>query len=124
YTLCGGWGMLDDCEERREACVADPRREGECGPACDGPGICHPRREVCGGEDGGGCPEGMECFLETDQAGGRGSTGMCFPLRYGSDYYERSREGEVVGGIRMGFRCRRGRRQGGFICSCSTFIKL
>lgn len=103
YTLCGGWRMMDDCDERVESCVADPRREGECGPACDGPGICHRLGETCraavvegGGEEGVGCPEGTACFFTTDWTGVRRTTGMCFPLRYGSDFYERSRGEEVV----------------------------
>ncbi|KAG7290257.1 hypothetical protein NEMBOFW57_000256 [Staphylotrichum longicolle] len=28
YTLCGGWALMDDCDERRERCVADPRNGG------------------------------------------------------------------------------------------------
>lgn len=100
YTLCGGWRMMDDCDERIESCVADPRREGECGPSCDGPGICLPLGETCraaveGGEPVG-CPEGTDCFFTTDWMGVKRTTGMCFPLRYGSDFYERSRGEEVV----------------------------
>lgn len=92
--------MMDDCDERIESCVADPRREGECGPSCDGPGICLPLGETCRAavEGGGpvGCPEGTDCFFTTDWMGVKRTTGMCFPLRYGSDFYERSRGEEVV----------------------------
>jgi len=88
-------GMLDDCDGRREACVVDPRREGGCGP-----GICHPWGRVCGGEDGGGCPEGMVCFLGAGERLG----GMCFPLRYGNNDNERSRGEEVVSGDQDGFQ--------------------
>ena len=42
---------MDDCDERRERCVADPRREDACGPSCDGMGICWPFKERC---EGGG----------------------------------------------------------------------
>jgi hypothetical protein len=86
YTLCGGWSLIDDCDERREMCVADPRRMYECGPSCDGPGICWPFKEMCGGEAGTQCPEGKVCFRDM----------FCFPLRFGSDYYQKSKLEEVT----------------------------
>ena len=89
YTVCGGWHMYDDCDERVERCVADPRRYDRCGPSCDGPGICHPFAEVCGLEDDPPCPERTVCF-------GTGNAGRCFPLRFGSDYYEKTRAEEIV----------------------------
>lgn len=84
YTLCGGWGFFDDCDESRELCVADPRNADECGPSCDGPGICWPFDEWCKVETGEGCAEGKGCF-----------GGMCFALRFGSDYYEKTMLEEV-----------------------------
>lgn len=94
YTLCGGWALMDDCDERRERCVADPRNGGGCGPACDGPGICWPFADVCGGGTGKKnetCAEGQGCFLVFDG----GEEGVCLPLRFGSDYYEKTRLEEV-----------------------------
>lgn len=89
YTVCGGWHLYDDCDERVERCVADPRRYDRCGPSCDGPGICHPFAEVCGLEGDPPCPEGTVCF--DSENGGR-----CFPLRFGSDTYEKTRAEEIV----------------------------
>ncbi|KAK4121491.1 hypothetical protein N657DRAFT_535992, partial [Parathielavia appendiculata] len=96
YTLCGGWALYDDCDERREMCVADPRHAAsECGPACDGPGVCWPFADVCqdiGGEEAGEemrkmkCPEGKVCFKDM----------FCLPLRFGSDHYEKSKLEEVT----------------------------
>jgi hypothetical protein len=89
YTLCGGWSLYDDCDERVERCVLDPRTSEGCGPSCDGPGICWPL-DVCGGETGMQCPEGKACFVR-----GSAESGMCFPLRFGSDHYEKTSLEEV-----------------------------
>ncbi|KAK4159497.1 hypothetical protein QBC43DRAFT_272209 [Cladorrhinum sp. PSN259] len=82
YTICGGWGLADDCFEGREVCIADPRT-GNCGISCDGKGLCHPYREMCGWDLGLTCPEGKKCG------------GVCLPLRFGSDSYKKSLEEEV-----------------------------
>jgi hypothetical protein len=86
YTLCGGWGLMDDCDERRESCIADPRSADQCGPSCDGPGICWPYADICGGEAQIACPAGKACFEDL----------ICLPLRFGSDYYEKSKLEEVT----------------------------
>lgn len=113
YTLCGGWDMIDDCDERVEYCIADPRRERDCGPSCDGPGICSVFSEICGGDYDTQCPDGKACFggdkteweeywpprlCEYDDSypGGQNCAGYCFPLRFGSDHYPKSREWEIV----------------------------
>jgi hypothetical protein len=93
YTLCGGWSLYDDCDERVERCILDPRTsEWGCGPSCDGPGICWPTTDMCSRETGMKCPEGKECFfwssVDTE-------SGMCFPLRFGSDLYEKTSLEEV-----------------------------
>ncbi|KAK4152737.1 hypothetical protein C8A00DRAFT_34520 [Chaetomidium leptoderma] len=88
YTLCGGWQLMDDCDERRERCVADPRHADPCGPSCDGAGICWPFDDVCGGDTGRVCPEGKACFMRSNFAGVL--QGKCFPLRFGSDAYEKT----------------------------------
>ncbi|KAH6634629.1 hypothetical protein B0J18DRAFT_416795 [Chaetomium sp. MPI-SDFR-AT-0129] len=82
YTLCGGWEFRDDCDERVEVCVADPRHVDQCGPSCDGMGICWPWAESCDEGLGLECPAGRVCFKER---------GICLPLRFGSDYYEKTR---------------------------------
>ncbi len=82
---------MDDCDERRERCVADPRHMDTCGPSCDGAGICWPFQDVCDAE-GRGCGEGKVCFAYR----GGGVGGRCLPLRFGSDYYEKTRLEEVV----------------------------
>jgi hypothetical protein len=84
YTLCGGWHLYDDCDERVERCRTDPRNFG-CGPACDGPGICIPKQDTC--RDGQGCREGLACF----------ETGDCLPLRFGSSTYPKTSQEEVWG---------------------------
>ncbi|KAM7193086.1 hypothetical protein V8F33_007958 [Rhypophila sp. PSN 637] len=96
YTLCGGWALMDDCDERIERCVADPRRLDSCGPSCDGPGICWPFKDICDAE-GKGCGEGKVCFWDRplfDRPVGK--QGKCLPLRFGSDYYEKTRLEEVT----------------------------
>lgn len=91
YTLCGGWALYDDCDERVEFCGTDPRHYATCGPSCDAPGICHPIEDYCGGLTGRQCEGDKVCFR------GEGNrTGTCFPLRFGSDFYEKSRAVEVV----------------------------
>lgn len=45
-------------------------------------GICWPWAESCDEELGLECPEGRVCFEER---------GICLPLRFGSDYYEKTR---------------------------------
>ncbi|KAK4149849.1 hypothetical protein C8A00DRAFT_18516 [Chaetomidium leptoderma] len=100
YTIFGGWGFMDDCDERREYCTADPRHVDNCGPSCDGFGICWPFAEVCGGETGMACPEGKACF-GGDHRDAQG--GMCLPLRFGSDYYEKSGLEEVFRTDQDGF---------------------
>ena len=103
YTLCGGWTMYDDCDERTEACVADPRHRDSCGPSCDGPGICFPLVDECGGgADANKCPDGKVCFKRTSlcsidpTTGVKTCPGSCFPLRFGSDGYAKSRLEEIV----------------------------
>ena len=88
YTICGGWGYYDDCNERIERCVTDPRNGG-CGPSCDAMGICWPFKEVCGGETGLNCPQGKACF-EDNKTKDSEQGGICLPLRFGSDYYEKT----------------------------------
>ncbi|KAH6855843.1 hypothetical protein B0I37DRAFT_365965 [Chaetomium sp. MPI-CAGE-AT-0009] len=85
YTLCGGWSLMDDCNERIESCIADPRTADLCGPSCDGSGICWPFAEICGGEEKLECPEGKACFNDL----------ICLPLRFGSDHYEKTSLEEV-----------------------------
>ncbi|KAK4222370.1 hypothetical protein QBC38DRAFT_504093 [Podospora fimiseda] len=122
YTMCGGWAYADDCYESKEVCIADPRTKN-CGISCDGKGLCHPYRELCGWNTGLTCPEGKVCFGDgSDEDDGLmydGATGgwvkrkfcvyvtfpngkkgtkcggVCLPLRYGSDTYEKSLEEEV-----------------------------
>lgn len=98
YTLCGGWSLYDDCDERVERCVADPRTDQGCGPSCDGPGICWRFEDTCGGETGWECPEGKACFPY-----GNTGTGRCFPLRFGSDYYDKTGLEEVYRTDQDGF---------------------
>ncbi|KAK3294094.1 uncharacterized protein B0H64DRAFT_399694 [Chaetomium fimeti] len=86
YTLCGGWSLIDDCNERIESCIADPRTADSCGPSCDGSGICWPFAEICGGEEKLECPKGKACFNDL----------ICLPLRFGSDYYEKTSLEEVT----------------------------
>jgi len=63
-------------------CMSDPRVQG-CGVACDGAGICVPKRaRQCGGFQGLGCPGGQQCFDDpTDTcdpaSGGADCTGIC-----------------------------------------------
>ncbi|KAL1839991.1 hypothetical protein VTJ49DRAFT_954 [Mycothermus thermophilus] len=78
YTLCGGWHLYDDCDERIEQCSVDPRNRG-CGPPCDAGGICIPYEDTC--TQGKKCREGTVCFEKT---------GACLPLRFGSDSYEKT----------------------------------
>ncbi|KAL2264993.1 hypothetical protein VTJ83DRAFT_7503 [Remersonia thermophila] len=85
YTLCGGWHLYDDCDERIERCSVDPRNRG-CGPPCDGPGICIPYEDTC--RQGQKCREGTVCFEKT---------GACLPLRFGSDSYEKTSREQVWG---------------------------
>ncbi|SPN99135.1 uncharacterized protein DNG_02170 [Cephalotrichum gorgonifer] len=106
YTLCGGWGFYDDCDETIEYCRSDPRTTDLCGPSCDGFGICAVSDDYCGGESGRKCGEGKVCFngiserwfpgvehepcSEDEDAEGLVCAGMCFPLRFGYDGYEKS----------------------------------
>lgn len=89
--------MMDDCDERVEQCVADPRSTDGCGPSCDGPGICAPIKDMCGGDTEMECDEGKVCFprmcFRNDETA---CGGLCFPLRFGSDSYEKSGLVEVV----------------------------
>jgi hypothetical protein len=101
YTICGGWGFFDDCDERIESCIADPRNS-DCGPPCDGMGICAPLQDYCGSGSGRVCSGDKACFktgfmCEEDESSGEVSLcgGMCLPLRFGSDSYEKSKEVEV-----------------------------
>ncbi|KAK3321685.1 hypothetical protein B0H66DRAFT_552459 [Apodospora peruviana] len=106
YTLCGGWALYDDCDERIESCLADPRHNDKCGPSCDGPGICIPNNDYCGWDKPGKeCREGTTCFTDSNMAcreerAADGTIericgGVCLPLRYGSDYYNKTRLEEV-----------------------------
>ncbi|KAK4454534.1 hypothetical protein QBC34DRAFT_467965 [Podospora aff. communis PSN243] len=117
YTLCGGWRRMDDCNEAVEQCVADPRHDGACGPACDGPGICLPKGDVCGWDTGRTCGEGRECFFGGEDVWPNGvpgsrkgcqeweaedgtwvkqCQGQCLPLRFGSDTYEKTGREEII----------------------------
>jgi hypothetical protein len=106
YSVCGGWGLIDDCDERIESCTSDPRRSG-CGPECDGPGICLPLEDYCGGDTDQRCGEGKVCFkgsgvgdwgcVDGERSDkGYSCWGKCLPLRFGSDGYAKSREVEVA----------------------------
>ncbi|KAK4182085.1 hypothetical protein QBC35DRAFT_550320 [Podospora australis] len=95
YTLCGGWGLIDDCDERVESCVTDPRTQS-CGPSCDDIGICWPYKDFCDADTGVKCPEGHACFRTGWGAyKSKEGTGWCFPLRYGSDLYPKTGLEEV-----------------------------
>ena len=109
---------MDDCDERIERCVTDPRNNDRCGPECDGMGICAPIVDVCEGESGRSCAADKVCFggdvvpddmgLNTmgtgrwcveDGSGVKGKFacgGVCLPLRFGSDSYAKSRAVEVI----------------------------
>ncbi|VBB81424.1 Putative protein of unknown function [Podospora comata] len=91
YTKCAGWGLYDNCDERVEYCTDDPRNSG-CGPSCDGPGICQPNDDWCGGEDERECREGLACFIHPPVSvqGEKNPYGVCLPLRFGSEYYEKT----------------------------------
>ncbi len=111
YTLCGGWGYYDDCDERIEFCGSDPRNSG-CGPSCDDMGICHVTKDYCGGPDMVECSGGKVCFehiwghnpttlpdpeiCRRTPEGGWACGGTCFPLRFGSDSYAKTRLEEVI----------------------------
>ncbi|KAK4203164.1 hypothetical protein QBC40DRAFT_251386 [Triangularia verruculosa] len=92
YTKCGGWGLIDNCNERVEYCTADPRND-DCGPSCDGMGICQPNGDYCGGKEKAECREGLACFISRGHLQGDGEHpyGVCLPLRFGSDTYEKTR---------------------------------
>ncbi|KAK4113017.1 hypothetical protein N656DRAFT_778532 [Canariomyces notabilis] len=110
YTVCGGWSYYDDCDERVESCMTDPRHYYSCGPSCDGMGICYPIKDgSCGGNTGRECGPGKVCFGGDNMKPGVGYLcdlnietgekicgGVCLPLRFGSDGYEKSKEAEVV----------------------------
>lgn len=109
YTKCGNMIYDTDCIEGNERCVGDPRRRDGT-PSSDGPGICWPFRDMCGWDTGFTCPEGKVCFggersdnpnltrgpfcVDVMYKGKRQNLcgGACFPLRYGADRYEKSRE--------------------------------
>jgi hypothetical protein len=93
YTLCGGWGLLDDCDERIEHCISDPRHRFECGPSCDGMGICAPLADWCSAQRGEEkkCSNDKACFYNGDQ-----QFGWCFPLMFGSDDYDKTGAYEVI----------------------------
>ncbi|KAK4221490.1 hypothetical protein QBC38DRAFT_491927 [Podospora fimiseda] len=97
YTICGGWGYLDDCDERIEYCTDDPRNMYSCGPSCDDMGICWRFNEYCGNLDGTEqkCPEGKECFRNWTWGHSAGY-GLCLPLRFGSNGYPKSRLEEII----------------------------
>lgn len=95
YTICGGWDFIDDCDERVEYCTPDPRTNEHCGASCDAMAICAILDEYCGGPDDRECPLGKTCFdFGHDDSGTL--WGNCFPLRFGSDTYEKSSEWEVI----------------------------
>ncbi|KAK0716721.1 hypothetical protein B0T21DRAFT_296111, partial [Apiosordaria backusii] len=91
YTLCGGWSLLDNCDERVEYCRRDPRND-DCGPSCDGAGICQPNDDYCGGKEQQECREGLACFIDGQdwQVDGEHPYGVCLPLRFGSERYEKT----------------------------------
>lgn len=88
YQPCGGMmpagpgGGSKSCPSSAR-CISDPRILGGCGVACDGAGICVPKKaKQCGGFQGLECPKGQQCFDEpTDScdpaSGGADCTGIC-----------------------------------------------
>ena len=75
-------------------------------------GICAVTKDICGGDYGTECPAGKVCFdgsredgeawwprvCEEDEKypGGYKCGAYCFPLRYGSDDYSKSRQWEIT----------------------------
>ncbi|KAK4170830.1 hypothetical protein QBC36DRAFT_341191 [Triangularia setosa] len=92
YTKCAGWGFYDNCDERVEYCREDPRND-DCGPPCDGAGICQPNDDYCGGKEKQQCREGLACFVSPSvgQVDQENPFGVCLPLRFGSERYEKTR---------------------------------
>ena len=85
YQSCGGKRATPPppCKTGTE-CRDDPRTwNGNCGLACDKPGICiSVNQPTCGGFIGASCPTGMECYdmLEDDcdpNEGGADCLGIC-----------------------------------------------
>lgn len=126
YTACGNMIYLDACLEYREKCIADPRRgRGSGSPSGDGPGICWPFRDICGWDTGYTCQRGLACFGGGDEndeikdqkrfcvdvlkAGERTRVcgGVCLPLRYGSDTYDKTRLEEVWRSDQSGWQGKR-----------------
>ncbi|KAK0658323.1 hypothetical protein QBC41DRAFT_385798 [Cercophora samala] len=92
YRKCAGWGLYFNCDEKTEYCTDDPRNY-RCGPSCDDAGICQPSDDWCGGQDKRACREGLACFIHPPahvQNEGESPYGVCLPLRFGSDYYEKT----------------------------------
>ncbi|PHH74607.1 hypothetical protein CDD82_4868 [Ophiocordyceps australis] len=63
YGSCGG--RRPDAPKCRDgaSCKDDPRIPGNCGMACDRPGICIPdNAPKCAGFGGLACPRGLRCY--------------------------------------------------------------
>lgn len=59
YPSCGGFRVHPESCDKDAECKDNPRIPGNCGMACDRPGICVPKTAPkC---DRGGCPEGLYC---------------------------------------------------------------
>ena len=67
YRSCGGFRADPPRCKRSEVCRDDPRRGGNCGMACDLPGICTPKNvQLC--DDNGRCPGRLTCYDMQDKA--------------------------------------------------------
>ncbi|KAF4457353.1 hypothetical protein F53441_682 [Fusarium austroafricanum] len=84
YQTCGGFRAKPPppCKKGTK-CVDDPRTPGDCGMACDKPGICAPKKpKRCGGFQGLGCPKGLYCYDDPSDScdpkkGGADCSGIC-----------------------------------------------
>ncbi|CAF3449490.1 hypothetical protein SNK03_002421 [Fusarium graminearum] len=84
YQSCGGFRAKPPppCKKNTH-CVDDPRTPGDCGMACDKPGICAPKKpQSCGGFAGLSCPKGLYCYDDPKdecdpKKGGADCPGIC-----------------------------------------------
>ncbi|KAF5590305.1 Kazal domain protein [Fusarium subglutinans] len=84
YQTCGGFRATPPppCKKGTH-CVDDPRTPGDCGMACDKPGICAPNKpHTCGGIIGEKCPKGLYCYDNPSddcdaKKGGNDCSGIC-----------------------------------------------
>ncbi|KAJ4130192.1 hypothetical protein NW768_007174 [Fusarium equiseti] len=84
YQTCGGFRTKPPPPCRKHTkCVDDPRTPGDCGMACDKPGICAPTKPPsCGGFIGKKCPKGLYCYDDPKDScnpkkGGADCPGIC-----------------------------------------------